>query len=52
MALPADISAKAWADVLAPETPPPRTDLQLRTLAAAARYTALVPLPLYSDPDD
>ena len=35
--LPSDISSKAWADVLAPETPAARTDLQLRTLAAAAR---------------
>lgn len=37
VALPPDISSKAWAGVLAPETSPARTDLQLRVLAAAAR---------------
>ena len=35
--LPDNVSRRAWAGVASPDTPAPLTDLELRTLAAAAR---------------
>lgn len=40
-ALPADISSPAWADATKPETAPALVELQLQTLAAAARLFLL-----------